>query len=110
MPEKKAGGATPKRTLRISKSDWQRLKARAEACGMNVTQYVVHRLAGPDPDVAVPRPDPAEILARLEMLVRFLCEVERARLLADQDPKAVEAFKALVRRAEEHVRRERKFE
>ena len=105
MPEN-ARRAKPKRTITVADSDWERIRVRAKASGKPVSQYIVDRLAGPDRGVATPPSDTGEMLARVEMMTRFLFEVERGRLLQDGDP---EAFETLVRRAQEHVAREREL-
>ncbi len=98
--------AKPKRTIAVAASDWERIRARARAAGTSVSQYIVDRVAAPDPAVATPPSDSGDMLARVEMMTRFLFEVERGRLLQDGD---TEAFETLVRRAQEHVAREREL-
>ena len=95
-----------RRTITATDSEWERIEARAAASRMTVSRYIVHELAAPDREVAVPRPDQAEILARLETMVRVLYEVECARLVQEDGPEASEEPK---RRAEAHVEREQEL-
>ena len=94
------------RTITATDSEWDRIRTRAEACGMTISQYVVARLTVPEPDVALERVDPADVLQRIEWSTRFLFEVERARVLHEG---SAETLEALVRRTEENVARERKL-
>ena len=95
---------TPRRSIRIADSDWNRIKAKAKASRMSVPQFIVAMLADPDREVAQPRRDQTEILERLEVMVRVVFEAECARLVQAIGSEASEELK---RGAEEHVRRER---
>lgn len=95
-----------RRTITATDSEWKRIAARAKASGMPTSRYIVHELAAPDREVAVPRPDQAEILARLETMVRVLYEIECARLVQEDGPAAPEEPE---RRAEAHVKREQEL-
>ena len=96
------GRGKRRRTVMAADAEWERIRMRARASGLDVSAYIVARLAAPS--VGKPAADTAGTLDRVERAVRFLCEVERARLLQDDDPAA---FEALVRRAEAGVDRER---
>ena len=79
-------------------SDWQALKERADAVGMDVSRFIMERLTAP---VAVPedadlRRDLAGAVARIERTVRVLWEVEKERV---EGSAGAETWQALVRRA-----------
>lgn len=106
MPAK-AERTRQQRTVTATDSEWERIRARAKGCQMTISQYVVARLAAPEPAVGAAPVDPAGVLQRIEWSTRFLFELERARVLQDGSP---ETLDALIRRTEESVARERKLE
>ena len=81
------------RTVMMTDSQWQDLKETADAAGMTVSAFIVHRLAGsaehPDSD---PRTDAR--LERIERSVRILEEIERLRMSADSE--TLEKIAAIV--------------
>ena len=96
------GGAAERRrrqrAVMATDSDWQLLKERADAAGMDVSRFILERLTAPTPvsaDTIMAR-DLAVGLARIERMVRVLYEVERQRV---EDTAGVETWQALVRRA-----------
>ena len=79
-------------------SDWQALKERADAVGMDVSRFIMERLTAPVPvlDDPVLTRDLAGAVARIERTVRVLYEVEKERV--ERSARA-ETWQALVRRA-----------
>ena len=93
-----ADGRKRQRAVMATDSDWQALKERAEAAGMDVSRFILERLTAP---VAVPedpmlRRDLVQTVARIERAVRVLWEVEKQRV---EDTAGAETWQALVRRA-----------
>ena len=86
------------RAVMATDSDWQALKERADAAGMDVSRFILERLTAPSPvpEDRVMTRDLAVGLARIERMVRVLYEVERQRV---EDTAGVETWQALVRRA-----------
>ena len=70
------------RTVMMTDSQWQDLKETADAAGMTVSAFIVHRLAGSAEDPGSdPRTDAR--LERIERAVRIIEEIERLRLSDD---------------------------
>ena len=93
-----AEGRKRQRAVMATDSDWQTVRERADAAGMDVSRFIVERLTVP---VAVPE-DRAAVqnlagaVARIEWAVRVLYEVEKQRV---EDGAGAETWEALVRRA-----------
>ena len=86
------------RAVMATESDWQTVRERADAAGMDVSRFIVERLTAPSPvpeDRAATR-ELAGAVARIERAVRVLYEVEKQRV---EDSAGVETWEALVRRA-----------
>ena len=86
------------RAVMATDSDWQALKERADAAGMDVSRFILERLTAPSPvsaDAVVAR-DLVAGLARIERMVRVLYEVEKERV---EGGAGAETWQALVRRA-----------
>ena len=100
-----AQGGKRQRAVMATDSDWQALKERADAAGMDVSRFILERLTAPVPvsEDRVMTRDLAVGLARIERRVRVLYEVERQRV---EDSAGVETWQALVRRAGARVDRE----
>ncbi len=93
-----AEGRKRQRAVMATDSDWQTVRERADAAGMDVSRFIVERLTAP---AAVPASGAAtrELVgkvARIERAVRVLYEVEKQRV---EDSAGVETWEALVRRA-----------
>ena len=93
-----AEGRKRQRAVMATDSDWQTLKERADAAGMDVSRFILERLTAP---VAVPADpvltrDLAGAVARIERVVRVLYEVEKERV---EGSAGAETWQALVRRA-----------
>jgi len=93
-----AVGRKRQRAVMATDSDWQALKERADAAGMDVSRFVLERLTVPVavPEDAVVARDLAVGLARVERMVRVLYEVEKERV---EGGAGSETWQALVRRA-----------
>ena len=91
-------GRKRQRAVMATDSDWQALKERADAVGMDVSRFILERLTAPVPVPADPvlTRDLAGAVARIERAVRVLYEVERQRV---EDSAGVETWQALVHRA-----------
>ena len=93
-----AEGRKRQRAVMATDSDWQAVRERAAAAGMDVSRFIVERLTAP---VEVPE-DRAAVgelggaVARIERTVRVLWEVEKRRV---EDGAGAETWEALVRRA-----------
>ena len=77
-----AEGRKRQRAVMATDSDWQALKERADAVGMDVSRFIMERLTAPVPvpdDVNLRR-DLAGAVARIERMVRVLYEVEKERV------------------------------
>ena len=93
-----AEGRKRQRAVMATDSDWQMVRERAEAAGMDVSRFIVERLTAP---VEVPEDraavrDLAGAVARIERTVRVLWEVEKRRV---EDGAGPETWELLVRRA-----------
>ena len=86
------------RAVMATDSDWQLLKERADAAGMDVSRFILERLMAPAPvpEDRVMTRDLAVGLARIERMVRVLYEVEKERI---EGGAGTETWQALVRRA-----------
>ena len=93
-----ADGRKRQRAVMATDSDWQAVRERADAAGMDVSRFILERLTAP---VAVPE-DPVTVrdlagaVARIERAVRVLYEVEKQRV---EDTAGAETWQVLVRRA-----------
>ena len=72
------------RTVMMTESQWQDLKETADAAGMTVSAFIVHRLAGATEDPGLDSRTDAR-LERIERSVRILEEIECLRLSADDE-------------------------
>ena len=92
-----AKGRKRQRAVMATDSDWETVRERADAAGMDVSRFVVERLTAP---AAVPEEgamrDLAGTVARIERAVRVLYEVEKQRV---EDSAGAETWEVLVRRA-----------
>ena len=93
-----AEGRKRQRAVMATDSDWETVRERADAAGMDVSRFIVERLTAP---AAVPEPGAAtrELagkVARIERAVRVLYEVEKQRV---EDGAGAETWEVLVRRA-----------
>ena len=86
------------RAVMATDSDWQALKERADAAGMDVSRFILERLTAPVPvpEDRVMTRDLASAVARVERAVRVLYEVEKERI---EGGAGTETWQALVRRA-----------
>ena len=86
------------RAVMATDSDWQVLKERADAAGMDVSRFILERLTAPVPvsEDRVMTRDLAVGLARIERMVRVLYEVEKERV---EGGAGAGTWQALVRRA-----------
>ena len=93
-----AEGRKRQRAVMATDSDWQALKERADAVGMDVSRFIMERLTAPvqAPEDADLRRDLAGAVARIERMVRVLYEVEKERV---ESSAGAETWQALVRRA-----------
>ena len=93
-----AEGRKRQRAVMATDSDWQALKERADAVGMDVSRFIMERLTAPVPasQDADLRRDLAGAVARIERMVRVLYEVEKERV---EGSAGAETWQALVRRA-----------
>ena len=91
-------GRKRQRAVMATDSDWQALRERADAAGMDVSRFILERLTAPVPVPEDPalRRDLAEAVVRIERAVRVLYEVEKQRV---EDTAGAETWQALVRRA-----------
>ena len=93
-----AEGRKRQRAVMATDSDWQTIRERADAAGMDVSRFILERLTAPAPvpvDPALTR-DLAGAVARIERVVRVLYEVEKERVV---ESAGTETWQALVRRA-----------
>ena len=93
-----AEGRKRQRAVMATDSDWQAVRERADAAGMDVSRFIVERLTAPaavPDDVAMTR-ELVGAVARIERAVRVLYEVEKQRV---EDSAGAETWEALVRRA-----------
>ncbi len=88
-----ADGRKRQRAVMATDSDWQTLKERADAAGMDVSRFIVERLTAPEDPAA--RRDLAGAVARIERALRVLYEVEKQRVA---DTAGADTWQALVRR------------
>ena len=93
-----AEGRKRQRAVMATDSDWQTVRERADAAGMDVSRFIVERLTAPveAPDDRAAVGDLAGAVARIERTVRVLWEVEKRRV---EDGAGAETWEALVRRA-----------
>ena len=93
-----AEGRKRQRAVMATDSDWQALKERADAVGMDVSRFIMERLTAPVPasQDADLRRDLAGAVARIERMVRVLYEVEKERV---ESSAGAETWQSLVRRA-----------
>ena len=95
---KAAKGRKKQRAVMATDSDWETVRERADAAGMDVSRFIVGRLTAPAavPDEGVATRELAGKVARIERAVRVLYEVEKQRV---EDGAGAETWEALVRRA-----------
>ena len=93
-----AHGRKRQRAVMATDSDWETVRERADAAGMDVSRFVVERLTAPAavPDNGVATRELAGAVARIEREVRVLYEVEKQRV---EDGAGAETWEVLVRRA-----------
>ena len=93
-----AKGRKKQRAVMATDSDWETVRERADAAGMDVSRFIVERLTAPAavPDDGVATRELAGKVARIERAVRVLYEVEKRRV---EDGAGAETWEALVRRA-----------
>ena len=93
-----AQGRKRQRAVMATDSDWQTVRERADAAGMDVSRFIVERLTAPAkvPDDRAAVRDLAGAMARIERAVRVLYEVEKQRV---EDGAGAETWELLVRRA-----------
>ena len=93
-----AEGRKRQRAVMATDSDWQTVRERADAAGMDVSRFIVERLTAPAavPDLGAATRELAGAVARIERAVRVLYEVEKQRV---EDGAEAEAWEVLVRRA-----------
>ena len=86
------------RAVMATESDWETVRERADAAGMDVSRFIVERLTAPAaiPELGAATSELAGAVARIERAVRVLYEVEKQRV---EDGAGVETWEALVRRA-----------
>ncbi len=90
------------RAVMATDSEWRLVRERAAAAGMDVSRFVVERLAAPAPerDPSVQLEALVSAAGRIERGVMVLHEAERQRV---QDHTEPGTWEALVRRAEARV-------
>ena len=90
------------RAVMATDSDWQTVRERADAAGMDVSRFIVERLTAPVamPESGAATRELAGTVARIERAVRVLYEVEKQRV---EDGAGAETWERLVRRAEARV-------
>ena len=71
------------RTVMMTDAEWQDLKETADAAGMRVSAFIVHRLAATSVDANNARI--GDTLVRMERSLACLEEIERLRLADDPD-------------------------
>ena len=93
-----AEGRKRQRAVMATDSDWQAVRERADAAGMDVSRFIVERLTAPveAPEDRAAVRDLAGAVARIERTVRVLWEVEKRRV---EDGAGAENWELLVRRA-----------
>ena len=73
-----AGAGRRQRAVMATDSEWEVLRERAAAAGMDISRFILERLAAP----ATPEAAPDDgALARIERTVLMLEEVERERMV-----------------------------
>ena len=94
----KAQGRKKQRAVMATDSDWQTVRERADAAGMDVSRFIVERLTAPAavPEDGAATRELAGAVARIERAVRVLYEVEKQRV---EDGAGAETWEVLVRRA-----------
>ena len=90
------------RAVMATDSEWQTVRERAAAAGMDVSRFIVERLTAPVPahDRSERLRDLVSATGRIERAVRVLWEAERQRV---EDHAGPGTWEALVRGAEERV-------
>lgn len=93
-----AEGSKRQRAVMATDSDWQTVRERADAAGMDISSFVIERLTTPAaaPEDGVAARELAGAVARIERAVRVLYEVEKRRV---EDGAGAETWEFLVRRA-----------
>ena len=93
-----AEGRKRQRAVMATDCDWQTVRERADAAGMDVSRFILERLTAPVevPDDVDLRRDLAVAVARIERMVRVLYEVEKERV---EGSAGADTWQALVRRA-----------
>ena len=93
-----AEGRKRQRAVMATDSDWETVRERADAAGMDVSRFVVERLTATAavPELGVATRELAGAVARIERAVRVLYEVEKQRV---EDDAGAETWEVLVRRA-----------
>ena len=90
------------RTVMMNDAKWQDLKETADAAGMRVLSFIIHRLAATS--AAAENARIGDTLARMERPLACLEEIERLRL--DGDP---ETWNAISERVEARLALERRL-
>ena len=98
--------AKRQRAVMATDSDWERIKSRAAACGMETSAYICLRLAAPEPEATTTLAGLARSLDRIEWTTRFIYELERGRVLQSDDESALTS---LAQRVAEGIADERRF-
>ena len=93
-----AEGRKRQRAVMATDSDWQTVRERADAAGMDVSRFIVERLTAPAavPEDGAATRELAGAVARIERAVRVLYEVEKQRV---EDGTGAETWELLVLRA-----------
>ncbi len=91
------------RTVMMTDAEWQDLKETADAAGMRVSAFIVHRLAATNGDADNARI--GDTLARVERSLACLEEIERLRLAGDPD-----TWKAVSERVDARLARMRRLD
>ena len=88
-----AEGRKRQRAVMATDSDWETVRERADAAGMDVSRFIVERLTAPAavPKDGVATRELAGAVARIERAARVLYEVE--------DGAGAETWEVLVQRA-----------
>ena len=72
-----AGARRRQRAVMATDSEWEVLRERAAAAGMDISRFILERLTAP----AAPEAAPDGAVARIERTVLMLEEVERERMM-----------------------------
>ncbi len=76
-------GKRRQRAVTMTDSEWERIGARAEAAGMQVSRYIALRLAGPVQTLPAADPSP-DLLRRVLREVTILSRIEQQRMAGRQ--------------------------